>query len=419
MDGLGRRWLRQLDTYERIDIRKAGAQSNGSADDAAAIQRVINYFATVGGGIVVIPVGTTCIGSTITIKNTAISLEGAGWDGTHDTGTVSPNTGVMMRWVGSSGGTMILITPPSSPAYRLSNNGVRGISLLANGLASIGVDAYSTCYGCYNFAGTEFSTALMQTGVDASLTAESADFQYNDITLDHRNTYNAGSTLIMNGNTIANTSLNNFHRIHAVVLGSTQAIIFSGTDNNLFYIVSVYGAGTITQNALLFEAVGNAAEKNSNNMIYYLTTNMGIYGEGTEQNTYPSQNNNIIFWDTGNNSSPNIGVGTGASLWVGYNGAPLGYRKYVANVGGTSTYIDNTGKITMSGFLSVPANSVAAVAYPQAFTSGITSIQVTPTGGTAVLFSSTSTLTAINIYNTTPSGGTPTTIVFSWKVEGY
>lgn len=65
--------LRQI-----VSVKDFGATGNGSTDDTLAIQRAINYLASIGGGTAKFPTGTYKISSKLTISSNSIFLSGEG-----------------------------------------------------------------------------------------------------------------------------------------------------------------------------------------------------------------------------------------------------------------------------------------------------------------------------------------------------
>lgn len=393
-----------------VNVNDFGADPTGGTDSTTAIQNAINQVTALGGGYVDFGAGLYVISSTLMVNNAGVKLRGVGHDNNHDSG--SPVTVTTLKWNGSSGGTMILITPTASATQRLSDNGVVGMYLSSNnGLAGIGVDLYSTNWGWYDFAGDMFSTALLRMAPSPTLVAEAPDPQFNTISLDHRNLTNNGSTLILNGTNTANASFDYFPKIHAVVLKSTNALILNNADNDVFETVSVFGSGAGSGNSLILGA--GAVQNARANTFEHFSSNMPVYAQGTEIGATPSQNNQIMFWDVENNAV-NVSQGTNATIFVGSNHAPTGYRSYAPVVGGTSVYQEAGGRIIEEGFSSsIAVNSSQSITLPKAFNSGALNVLVTPNGGNTVRFSATCSATTLTIFN-----GADNASSFFWRVEG-
>jgi hypothetical protein len=394
-----------------VNVNDYGADPTGLTDSTTAIQEAVNQVAALGGGYVNFSAGTYIVSTTLSISTIGVKLRGVGHDTNHDSGSPAPVT--TLKWNGASGGTMIDISPPTAPTQRLANNGVTGMYLSSNsGLAAIGLDLYSSNWGVYDFAGDMFTTALMRMAPDAALTAEASDPQFNIVSLDHRNLANSGSMLILNGTTNNNTSFDYFPKLHSVLLGSSHAILLNNADNDVFESVVIFGSGSATGTSVTFGA-GTGSQFARANTFEHLSTNVQVYAQGTEIAAVPSANNHILFWDV-ENSAINIVQGTSATIYVGSNHAPTGYRTYASNVGGTSSYQDEDGRIIASGFTgTIGTNSNLAITLPIPFLSGAVNVSVTPNGGSPTTFSAECSTTTLTIFN-----GSQAASSFFWRVEG-
>lgn len=393
-----------------VNVNDFGADPTGGTDSTTAIQNAINQVEALGGGYVDFGAGTYVISNTLNVFVTGTKLRGVGHDNNHDNG--SPVVVTNLKWNGVSGGRMIVLGPPGGFQQRVSDQAVYGMFLDSNnGLAGVGIDAYSTNWGYYDVAGIGFSISFFRIGPSSALTGESADPQFNYINLDYRNLINGGAMLTLNGLSNSNASFNYFGRLHSVTLGTTQVMVLNNADNNIFENVAIFGTAPITGNSMIL-AAGATQNARANTFVHY-SSNMPVYAEGTEVGATPSQNNKIVYWDV-ENAPVNITTGANATISVGSNHAPTGFRSYSANVGGTSSYIDEAGKVIASGFTgTVGTNSNTAITLPISFNTGAVSVQVTPNGGSPVRFSAQCSTTTLTIYN-----GADAATSFFWRVEG-
>lgn len=92
----------QTKLRESVSIQDFGAISDGTTDDAAAVNAAITAVAALGGGDVKFPAGTTLVGSTIYVADN-VHLVGAGQKATTIKLKASANVNIIQKKAGASG----------------------------------------------------------------------------------------------------------------------------------------------------------------------------------------------------------------------------------------------------------------------------------------------------------------------------
>lgn len=114
-----------------------GAKCDGTTDDAAAIQSVIDDLVVIGGGTLYMPAHKTCaVGATLDLSanNIGVACEPSGSVSRSTTGRV----GCGFLWVGAAGGTVAHFTASASPG--LTGNYWFGVQIdCGDGLAATGL----------------------------------------------------------------------------------------------------------------------------------------------------------------------------------------------------------------------------------------------------------------------------------------
>jgi len=302
------------------------------------------------------------------------------------------SSGCWLQWTGATGGTMVTIMPPtgSTSDGKLSGNIVKGISFDGNnGTAKSGLAIYSEMYGTFDslyFQNLSGGIALDFNVVQATNSTFGEDcgtqfniinninvanngFAYSEVGL-HLGTWQT-TNYVGGGTGGCNVSLNRFSNIDVAHVGM-DGIILEGADNNHFWNIRTFRAGSGSSYGLRFKIYNNGSgiyyPSNSNTVIGY-SSNTPAYAEG--QGTVsgcaawyvsPSGNsctygNSIYALDKGN-ASPDPTIETGADvIWRnndGTNGgtqmnAPLGigdnYANQISaseNIGTASLRVKNT-----------------------------------------------------------------------------
>lgn len=395
-----------------IPVRVFGAKLNGSTDDTTAWQKAIAWLTSLGGGTVSMAVGVSVISGTLTIGASGVSILGSGRGGLHDTGTtiVAPS---ILRWTGSSGGTMIAITPSGSQSLRGCS--VDGVMLDGNSLlAAVGLAVTSCDESIHRISGTNFTTSII-TYTSATGLGEYMDCQHNDIWVTgYQEGASSGAIFTCSGNASggANFSLNRVHQIAGDHYNT--AVILGDSDTNLFTQISLYRVTGSTAYGVRFK--GSALNPDWGNCRWNTFIQMspgvgGLYVEGTADTTYPSIGNNVLIYDNTNGAATPV-LGAGATCWWGYENSPFGYRNMTVAGTNLNQTITCDGRMIYGGGVSVAAGGSTTVTYPTAFTSVYrATASALNTNATAVCINPQLSYAVIS----NPGGVSST---FLWSVEG-
>lgn len=375
----GKCWIAAFPSSS-VDVKEWGARFNGVADDTSAIQAAVIYLSSLSnGGVLNLPAGTSNISSTIVLQASNIKIAGKGHGGNHDAGS-GANGATVLNWIGSSIG-MFFIGPPPSAARALTGSGLTGVFLQGNSSATYGVFALSVRGGVYDFAGSEFTSAMMYMGCQTGM-GEAADSQSNVVSLYGRQFLSNGYILQIDGISNANTSFNIFQVIKGQYRNA-PAIYVGSADNNTFVSVQLTQAGGGTAAAgVLLDASAFSVPAASNMFINLSPGNAGVYAAGTERNTFPSIYNSILYYDKGN-GPPDPVSGTNAILYWGtnYQGAIATRKDTLTSASNSNWFIDTRGRFHVYAVTaSVPGSSTGTFTLPAGITvtTGIQSIQLTP-----------------------------------------
>jgi hypothetical protein len=302
-----------------VSVKDFGAGGDGVTDDTAAVQAAIDSREAANGGVLVFPVGTYRISSTLTINASNLLLQGEGGDRSHGVGTQGASASTKLVWVGAAGGTVVQFASlEGASAQKQSGGGIVGFFIECAGSAAIGIRLVSWDLGVFqNIAIINPTTAAIDINVAETL-GEARDSQNNKFSqISVRCVEGAAATacvLRVDGDATANTSLNVFEQIDGTFLNGT-AFLLKNSDNNLFLRCRAFRAGGGTGASIEFQGSNiSAAYTARTNIFLHFTSNATPIARGTTSYTYASTNNSLLLLDQ-DNATPVPTVETGASVF--------------------------------------------------------------------------------------------------------
>jgi hypothetical protein len=417
VDASGHRWY--LETFGApLSVKQFGAYGDNSHDDTTAIQAAI----TAGGpgGKIWFPVGVYLVSTTLAVAANDLWLTGAGSGDLHDFGGTQIIAPCIIRWNGSSGGTLLKIAPTGTTF--LSGNAVSGIFFDGNaGLAAIGFNLVSGRLGTYSIVGAHFTTAIVQLDVSGSISDPAGCSENLFVRISGYQTNSGdGAILVENGSASWNCSQNIFGTVSGDFLNG-PAINIINADSEFYQTVKLFQSAGGSDVGIRLNGGATAAQSARNNTFWYVGVNntggsvTPVFAGGTSSFAVASKQNNIVFLDTANNPTlPSLD--TGATLWWGEITAPVGLRTF-SSASNSHSQTDASGLITQSGLTgTIAAGGSLSVTLPIPLTSFVVDAsaiaRTTPSPCSAI--SSTTTLTIHNAG--TGAAGAPTD--FYWEVKG-
>jgi hypothetical protein len=278
---------------------------------------------------------------TINVGN--VWIEGAGAE-VHDIGTGI--TGTVIKWVGgtSTGTTLLKIEPASGASNQhISNIIFRGIGFdCVSGAIGTALSLKSVQESKIDVAGLDAYTQGVYLGVVSTL-GEAKDLQNNDIRISWRQFFAPGYVLTCDGDSAANTSLNDFF-VEAQIM-DTPAIRCVISDNNRWKYIRIFKAlaGTATSGMVL-QGGADVNQRCRAEIIDQYTGNMPILVKGTGSYTVGSTGHVLRHLDH-ENGTPAPTVETAATIAV--NNAEITYTPTVASATGTITTSSSAGKYVL------------------------------------------------------------------------
>ncbi len=405
-----------------------GVRADGTTDDTGAWMAAISALRTIGGGIILAPVGTSVISQTLQLNFSGAKIIGMGRGAYHDQTSamlIGPAASTLL-WNGGSGGVMVQVQPESGSTSGITDWAVVGVHLdsgyFAYGTpAGTGLLVASASHGQADVFCEEFGVQGMLI-TTASGAMESGNSAYNRIELRGRQINCHGVLCRFNGASgITNSCFNRITRIAGEFSGSI-GLDLHDCDNNTFE--EVYLQATSNGSAVVFNGgapAGSGPGAARNNTIEHLSTSIHstqILAIGTDGGAaIPSGPNRIEQYDEGN-ASPNVAIGTGAVLYYGTNATPPGiqalssvsqsqYSGYRTTEDGFSLAWGSTGELA--------AGSSNAISFPGGlFRKYIISATATSLGTLPNSYAINNTsLTGMSIIVGSYSA------YFTWRVEGY
>ena len=288
----------------------------------------------------------------ITVNDVQIWGAGSSY---HDVGNLV--TGSVIKWGGATAAstTMAAISAVSGASnQRVCNVGLRGIGFDCNSGAvgyALTVDSAYNCDVEITVANARTQGVLI--GVVATL-GEARDTQRCRFVLNLRQLEYVQYGLYLNGDSTANTSLNEFWIEGQHSNGALIAC--ANSDNNTWHMVRVSraGGGTATEAVSLLGGA-TSSERSRAERFHYFVGTVGIRAYGTGSYTVASESHRIDCVDA-ENGSPAPTIDTGASISWRYDNTPaeenawISYTPTISAFSGTLTTVDSiTGRYKHAG----------------------------------------------------------------------
>ncbi len=141
-----------------------------------------------------------------------------------------------------------------------------------------------------------------------------------------------GPCVLLDGDTVANTSVNNFEQIFARY-NENDGVVIGDTDHNIFGLIRCLHSSLTPGYGLRLKGSSTSGSLVCrDNLILNASVSLGgCLSEGTESGaTYPAANNTILFYDSTNGSTAPT-IETGSTLWWRPPEQPLG-RQMISGV---------------------------------------------------------------------------------------
>ena len=294
-----------------VNAAAYGVDPTGSTDSTAAISAAINAaIANASQGkntIITFTAGTFLVSGILpNIYVSGIQLWGVGTDDTHNGGSPVGST-TIFKWNGViNSGTMLTIAPAGNAAQYLTgikvigitfdcNNGLLGGGLALQSMRATDIDVYVK----------EAAIAGLSLGCVANLTSDPCDFQFNTIKYKGTQFVSAGVSLVLNGTSTANTSLNVFTYVD-IAHKNNVAINCLNCDSNIWLQVRLFAAsGGSAIYSWTWQGSNVASSYARSEQIFRLSTTLPCKAIGTGY-TYPAGNTSPIkiYNIDKNNSTP-------------------------------------------------------------------------------------------------------------------
>lgn len=300
-----------------ISVTDFGAKGDGVTDDTAALSAAINQ-ANVTGGIVKLAPGATYI---ISLALPPITTTGAGLECTGGGGDNLNDSGCVIKATGAPGYTMVSLTSIIGQR-KTTHLTFKGIALDCNSIAGIGLSITSIDYSEISVVGWNATIEGVFIGcVSGSLLTDPQDTQRNIISITWEQTTNDVPCILMKNGTTGNPSFNNFPiiaAVNAVSSGLQAAIVWIGTDNNIYENFSCVSPGTYSG---IFQS-SNAAPNfgSSNELFIKVSSNKPVYVQGGGSYSNPTMIRVIEYDESNGTPAWHADLGTGLidSLWHTY-----------------------------------------------------------------------------------------------------
>lgn len=286
----GVRWYAAIPV---INVMAFGADPTGGTDSTAAITSAFNAAianaSAYGASAVQFPVGTFLVSSALPqITASGVQIIGVGTDDTHNGGSPAGAT-TTLKWNGGvSAATMITIAPAVGAAQYLTGIKFTGINIDCNaGNLANGVQIGSMRAAYIDIYVIEAGTAGCTFAPNASLTSDPCDIQFNNITYKGKQLLASGISLVLNGTSTANTSLNLFQLVD-ISHKNGVAINSVNCDSNVFLQVRLYhAAGGSASYSWTFQGSNTSGANARSEQIFRLSATLPAYATGLGL-TYPA-----------------------------------------------------------------------------------------------------------------------------------
>jgi hypothetical protein len=275
-------------------------------DNGVAIQAAVNALPSFGGDVVLQPVGSLlCMQATTVVvltPNVSISARGQGNE-IHNVGSIVAQCPLALSWNGVTYGWMFRWSPPNAGAgtQYLAGGSLKGVCLLGNGIAGVGVEIESQRRGVFRDLYLEnFIYAAIDLNVIGAALGEPSCTQFNEFSQIAINQFAVtGAGIRLNQNSFCNVSFNSFYGLD-IGHHNGPGILDVGGDDNSFFTTRIYRAAAGTGYSIDWRVSGagtSAYPANTETFYSLSTTAAAIARTGTYGIT-------IFSLDKGN-GSPN------------------------------------------------------------------------------------------------------------------
>ncbi len=338
-----------------------GAVGDGVHDDTVPIQSAIGAATSAGGGVVILPVGTYKVTSTLTVNQSNVRLVGRGAGGIHTNVAEDPATRI--NW---NGGAAPCVTFTCVAGTKISaGNGMSGISIYNQTNGTIGLNVDTAQSGFYEGLVIENFTTHQLAMVATVVTPDGSGNQQNifqRINLAASPSVSTSDCLYLSGS--SHNTYTTFVYSHAAGNGVTV----NASDFNTF--INFRGARAAGALGHGVELTGNGSS--ISNLFIGLSAGAGGF------TAHVGTSATLLNYDSGDNGWPNPIIDPGANVfWVSDNGGmnsfrPTGFTFYantdvgngfLQGVDATHPYITNDQESVRGLAINVPTGATSGVTF--------------------------------------------------------
>jgi hypothetical protein len=257
-------------------------------DNGVAIQAAVNALPSFGGDVVLQPVGSLlCMQATTVVvltPNVSISARGQGNE-IHNVGSIVAQCPLALSWNGVTYGWMFRWSPPNAGAgtQYLAGGSLKGVCLLGNGIAGVGVEIESQRRGVFRDLYLEnFIYAAIDLNVIGAALGEPSCTQFNEFSQIAINQFAVtGAGIRLNQNSFCNVSFNSFYGLD-IGHHNGPGILDVGGDDNSFFTTRIYRAAAGTGYSIDWSVSGTGASAYPANTetFYSLSTTAAAIARG-------------------------------------------------------------------------------------------------------------------------------------------
>lgn len=218
--------------------------------------------------------------------------------GSHDTSTM---TGSVIRAKTGNSGTMLTVAPDAGGSNQgLHGWAIDGVTFDCAGIAANGLVVKSSRYFVLDVYVANATGYGLSLDVQTSL-GESRDTQYGFINYRGRQVETPGGvSLLLTGDSTANTSFNTFNNVDIIHKNAT-GIIETNADNNKWNMVRVFrAAGGSATNSIEWQGGASSAVGCRSEYFGVLSTTVAAIAKGTGTYTVPANAITVANLDTAN-----------------------------------------------------------------------------------------------------------------------